>query len=161
MIKKQEDERESEEKEDVVKVELWNFLATLVALHFTPVSESVSQSVGIVSDKRSLELASLFSSEKQKFEILMMERNYFYTISEECDDDEYDDEEFDDFAGNGETPRRAEPAAETILLCEDGMILIFNRHHHHRMQTDTDSTVHMNHNYDPRYPTRRCTTQRL
>ena len=35
----------------------FDFLATLVALHFTPVSESVSQwAMGIVSDKRSLEL---------------------------------------------------------------------------------------------------------
>ena len=37
------------------------FLATLVALHFTPVSQPVSQPVGRVSEKRSLELASLFS----------------------------------------------------------------------------------------------------
>ena len=45
------------------------FLATIVALHFTPVSESVSESVGIVSDKRSLELASLFCSPPRMYYI--------------------------------------------------------------------------------------------
>ena len=40
------------------------FLATLVALHFTPMSESVSESVGIVSDKRSLELVLSWSFSK-------------------------------------------------------------------------------------------------
>ena len=40
------------------------FLATLVALHFTPVSESVSESqFRIATFQRSLELASLFTSE--------------------------------------------------------------------------------------------------
>ena len=42
------------------KVAILGFLATLVALHFTPVSQSVSQPVGRVLEKRSLELASLF-----------------------------------------------------------------------------------------------------
>ena len=50
----------------------------------------------------------------------MVEKNPFQTNCKECDDDE----EFDDCAGNGETSCR-EPAAETVLLCEDGMILIF------------------------------------
>ena len=54
----------------------------------------------------------------------MMEKNPFDTNGEECDDGKYDTEEYDDCAGNGETSRR-EPAAETILLCADGMILIF------------------------------------
>ena len=54
----------------------------------------------------------------------MMEKNPFDTNGEECDDGKYDTEEYDDCAGNGETSCR-EPAAETVLLCEDGMILIF------------------------------------
>ena len=89
MIKKQEDERESEEKEDVVKVDLWNLFW----------KAKIGNSYG---------------------------GDFFVDINgEEYDDEKYDDEEFDDdCAGNGETSRR-EPAAETILLCEDGMILIF------------------------------------
>ena len=37
------------------------FLATLVALHFTPVSESASESVSRVSDLRSFEACELVS----------------------------------------------------------------------------------------------------
>ena len=43
-----------------VKKSMKDFLATLVALHFTPVSKSVGRSV-TVSDYCSLELASLFN----------------------------------------------------------------------------------------------------
>ena len=48
----------------IVSLHCATFFATLVALHFTPVSESVSGWVGRVSDKRSLEL--LFCKQTSK-----------------------------------------------------------------------------------------------
>ena len=57
-------------------------LATIVALHFTPVSKSVSQSV-IVSEERSLELASLLKDDslKQKASISVFQEGIIFTLN--------------------------------------------------------------------------------